>query len=287
MDLFPEYGQTCKIKSCVSTDPPRDNQLPESLSTVTLPKKKLTPEEFYDTFVNVTEKQCIAIETAKQGSMEWKCARQYRITASDFAAAIGNNKYLTPEELVNRKVMNTFNGNEATEWGSTHERDARATFKKWFIDAVDILYGNYGIPNQSNIEFSEPNLLVYPDTPWMGVSPDGLVTWTHPTGNRITDLIEYKCPMKSTSSHPYARYEQNVPDYYKTQIDGIRGSLESHGIPITRTYFVVWQPTSTWITNYESTYPYELLLQQLKEFYFTSLLPDITHHHNLVVEKDS
>ena len=65
--------------------------------------------------------QRLRIEQAPQGSREWLDARKYRLTASNFGAAAGRNRFRSPEQLVQDMLYGEFKGNEATRWGSQME----------------------------------------------------------------------------------------------------------------------------------------------------------------------
>lgn len=110
-----------------------------------------------------------------QGSTEWFQARANLLTASICAAALNECKYKTLDELVHDKVLeregypSSFQGNEATRWGTRKEDTAAA----WLETEINALIR--GAP-----------LIVHPEHPWLGASSDGLVN----------DAIgvEIKCP---------------------------------------------------------------------------------------------
>jgi len=61
------------------------------------------------------------IEQTPQGTQEWLDARKYRLTASNFGAAAGRNRFRSPEQLVQDMLYGEFKGNDATRWGSQME----------------------------------------------------------------------------------------------------------------------------------------------------------------------
>jgi YqaJ-like viral recombinase domain len=67
------------------------------------------------------EQQRQRIEKMKQGTQDWLDARKYRLTASNFGAAAGHNRFRSPEELVQDMLYGEFKGNDATRWGSEKE----------------------------------------------------------------------------------------------------------------------------------------------------------------------
>ena len=110
-----------------------------------------------------------------QGSTEWFEARANLLTASICAAALNESTYMTLDDLVHEKVLEreghprTFQGNEATRWGTRKEDTGAA----WLEKEINALIR--GAP-----------LIVHPDHPWLGASSDGLVN--DDTG------VEIKCP---------------------------------------------------------------------------------------------
>lgn len=127
-----------------------------------------------------------------QKSEEWLQQRDRMITASDAAAALGENPYSTQSEFVERKCSNTcgsFTGNSATLWGEQWEDVALQKYCDSFHKDVYAL-----------------NLVQHSSIPWLGGSPDGV------TEDGI--LIEIKCP-------PHRKIKPGVagvPRYYIHQV---------------------------------------------------------------------
>lgn len=57
---------------------------------------------------------CFAEMSAPQRSDLWLLARKNCITASQFGAAVGNNPYSTPDNMLIEKLWKPFEGNDAT-----------------------------------------------------------------------------------------------------------------------------------------------------------------------------
>lgn len=114
--------------------------------------------------------------------------RAGRLTASVFGAALGLSPYLSRQALWRQMTGREapFAGNEATEWGTTHEPIA--------IDAYEIATGNIVKP---------ADFVAYGD--WSGATPDGYIVGG--------GLIEVKCPF---SQKIYDRW----PDHYRAQVIG-------------------------------------------------------------------
>jgi putative phage-type endonuclease len=221
-------------------------------------------------FVARTSEECEKELQAPQRSQEWLQARKFSITASQFGTAAGLSPYQTPDELINEKLWNTFEGNAATQWGNLHEKHAKEIFCKFF----ETKYKNF--------TFIEENLMKFSDEPWMAASPDGIVKY-EVDGQTRYDLVEFKCPayLRNTQRHPYEKHG-NIPPHYKAQIQGIMGYLNKHTLMnFQRCWFVVWQPHQTWITEdlFSEDY-YKTLHEKLEKWYFTKMLPSFTHQFN-------
>jgi len=229
--------------------------------------EKLTTEQFYDKFVRCTSEQTDIIAKYPQRSKEWIESRKYCITASDFGTVNGENPYESVNVLLKKKVFSTFKGNQYTEYGKQNEEHAKESFLEWY---------NFFEPSA---KFREVNLIKYHQTPWMAVSPDGLID----TMDNQVDVVEFKCParIKDSNEHPYQKYRFNTPSYYYAQIQGIAGYLHSHGTKIRHIWFVVWQPKRTWITlhSFDKCY-YDSMFPKLKSFYFEKLLLLLTRKYN-------
>lgn len=242
--------------------------------------QRVKPSEYYDRYVARTPEQCDAERSAPQRSDAWLDARRYSITASQFGGATGESPYQTPEDVVVDKVWNTFKGNAATEWGTTHEPHAKEAFCAWFTEHLR------GRGLSGEFRFIEENLLKFAEEPWMAVSPDGIVEYVDESGNMRAELVEFKCPayLRHTPRHPYAKWPANTPSYYRSQIQGIMGYLNAHHPrwAFRHCWFVVWQPHQTWITlhAYDAAYYTDALHPALRDWYFTRLLPAMTAKHN-------
>lgn len=230
--------------------------------------EEVSVKDYYSAFVERTAEGLERELRAPQRSLEWKAARAHCLTASNFGAAVGHNPYQSPTSLVKEKLWSTFKGNYATAYGTVHEDDARH-------EAEVFINETYGPTS-----FVYPNLVKVQSEPWIAVSPDGLAET--PEG---TVLLEFKCPMKDTDAHPYAKYKYCMPEYYFDQVQGILGFYnELYHKPIQHALFVVWQPHQTWITKvpYDKAY-FDTLYASLKQWYFEMYLPALVHKHNKTI----
>lgn len=226
---------------------------------------QLSAADYYSTFIDRTKEQCEAESQAPQRSKEWKEARKFALTGSDFGSAAGLNPFCSPEELAKKKLWDTFKGNQATKWGSCMEDSAAEAFEEWARTTLD-----------PQCKLHHFGLLKFKETPWLAVSPDGILEWTN-NGTLQYDLVEFKCPTRTeTEAHPYSKYCADTPPYYKAQMLGIWGYCNSHGFqyPLTDAWFVVWQPKTVWITRHSFTVQeWNDLFDKLKLWFFSKWLP--------------
>lgn len=127
--------------------------------------------------------------TLQQGSPEWHEARKGKLTASNVGAALGLCLWTSRKVAFNRAMgLDTFEGNDATRWGSENETNA--------LLAYTIHTGNL---------VEKTGLHVHKNTPWLAGSPDGLVG--------TEGMVEAKCPYWKKQVH----FE--VPLYYYMQMN--------------------------------------------------------------------
>ena len=147
-------------------------------------------------------------EKLEQGSGAWREARENRLTASNFAAAMGINPYQSRQKLYDllTGTAEPFEGNEMTQWGTDHEPDAVFAYEAFTGEFVE-----------------QTGFWVHPDKDWLGASPDGLVL--------DNCLIECKCKFSQ-------ELWDCVPAHYMAQI---QGQLEITNRELCD--FVSWTPT--------------------------------------------
>jgi putative phage-type endonuclease len=229
------------------------------------PTVLLTPEDVLKS-LEVTQEQADAIASIPQGTEAWLNARKNRITASNFGAAIGMNKYKSPRGLLKDLLWNTFRGNAATRWGSEHEDVAREAYVHYIQSQIREGQGPY-----TSIRVEETGLYVNPDRPWLGSSPDGVVHVSTRDGGSHKFLLEIKCPYRKRF------YDPPVPDYYNCQIQGVMANMN---LPYCD--FVVWIPGGMQITrvNFDQDFWDHTLLPGLHAFYFDHYLLLAVAKHN-------
>jgi putative phage-type endonuclease len=144
----------------------------------------------------------------QQRTPEWFKEREGKLTASAFGQAAG----LAPgsrQQLWRRTMgLETFEGNEATQWGEVNEPVALATYSANCVDQTKAIQLVGFIP--------------HPTMAWLGGSPDFLIG--------EDGVGEIKCPF-SQQVYP------TIPPYYMAQMQGL--------LQITNRQFcdfVVWTP---------------------------------------------
>ena len=152
-----------------------DLQMPHTEhSTTTLTCTKCLT--FYETYVKLNPAQIrkLTEETQIQSASQlWHDARKLRLTAST-AKRVPRRSTTNPKKFLSEHIYPTFTGNTATKYGNENEDKA--------IQVMEA--------QGHNVE--RRGLVVCPDHPWFGASPDGILN--------STQLLEIKCPLKSAMS---------------------------------------------------------------------------------------
>lgn len=245
VDIVPEEEQ----ETSTTVPPPpaqRSQPLPESKAAL-MSALQLTPLE------------AASVSNIPQGTSAWLDVRKFRLTASNFGAAIGHNKYKSPRGLLRDMLWNKFKGNAATRWGTMHETTAR----DMYIAAMQRGVRNGESPYTS-VRVEEKGLQIHPKLPWLGSSPDGVVHVSTPGGHTHQFLLEIKCPFKKSF------YSPTVPSYYNCQIQGMMAIM---GLPYCD--FVVWVPGRMQVTRvqFDAHFWETTLLPGLTNFYFNLYVP--------------
>lgn len=93
------------------------------------------------------------------------------------------------------RILNTFHGNFATNYGVEFEAKARDVFS-----------------NSSGLNVLKCGFLVHPDIPYLGCSPDGLIE-----SDGIIEVLEIKCPVLG-SSRPAEEIAENLDYLYVDEV---------------------------------------------------------------------
>ena len=193
------------------------------------------------------------IEQTPQGSQDWLNARKFRLTASNFGAAAGRNRFRSPKQLVQDMLYGEFKGNDATRWGSEKESVA-------FGDYVDRKRGEFAADGRPEESFfvTQSGLHVCAEAGWLAASPDG-----HVNEGLDKGLLEIKCPYSR-------RIYPSIPDYYVDQVQGLCAILGYQWAD-----FVVWTPEQMQVqrVDFDTRYWQGQLRPALVAFYRDLFLP--------------
>lgn len=236
-----------------------------------------TTREQWIARLEVTQAEADGIACLEQGTPAWLRSREGRLTGSNFGAAVGLNRYTSPKALLKQMLWGEFKGNAATRWGSEHEDTARDEYVALVKQQCNTEEERCKPDDERVVDISviEKGLVINPTRPWMGNSPDGIITLTYASGRTEVGLLEIKCPYKQTFYTP-----DPVPIYYFAQIQGTMGNL---GLPWCK--FVVWTPTGIQVTHvpFDDQFWNTKLLPGLTTFYFDLYLPRALDKENGVL----
>ena len=162
---------------------------------------KFYPNEDADTLSNRVKeikrfrkqlKKLLAVPFVKQKSEEWHAMRKNLITASDFAQALGEGKFGTQKQLIEKKCHMgqdpPFKSNPFFDWGNMFEQVASDIY-------ADIMH----------VKMYEFGLIGHPSISFFGASPDGI--------SNLGIMLEIKCPFKR-------KITGEIPKQYYYQIQG-------------------------------------------------------------------
>lgn len=155
-------------------DPAHNNTLCHTEHSTTLTCPKCT--KFYEDCIKVSHVQADTLmeETRMQSSSQlWHDARKLRITAST-AKKVPKRSTTDPRKFLKEHLYPTFTGNTATQHGKENE-----------IKVITLM-------ESRGHTVEKRGLVVHPDYPWLGASPDGILD--------STQLLEIKCPFQSCMS---------------------------------------------------------------------------------------
>lgn len=234
----------------------------------------------------VTGEECAQIRCADQRSELWFSARTGRLTASNFGAAAELNKHCSRRDLVRQMLWpHCFTGNCMTRWGTVMEDVCCRDFEQYYRQ-------DRGLPG---MRVEESGLILTPEMPWLGTSPDGLVHDNSGGQDRLVALLEIKTPYTlkgMTDPTPDGFYpfcdvpgadrpdspnprQLPVPPYYYCQVQGNMAQLG-----LRNCFFVVWTPAGMQVTRlkFHPGWWGDTLLPRLHEFYHGHYLPAAVAH---------
>ena len=152
----------------------------------------ITKEEqkhFVDSlYVDATSLENIA--SLEQGTTKWLESRIGRLTGSIMGAVVGHNPFCTHKKLLAQLLWDSFQGNEATAYGSLNESVAAS------------IYVDFQKKKISEFSLQHSGLLIHPHLGFFAYSPDGMFV-----ENGVVALLEIKCPFKK-------KFYPSIPMYY-------------------------------------------------------------------------
>ena len=169
----------------------------------------------------------------QQRTEQWFKDREGKLTASMFAAAAGIGP--TSRQAAWRRFfkLETFDGNEATDWGEKHEADALREYRERVMPHSELVMSGF---------------VVHPEIPWLGCSPDVLVD--------AICLGEVKCPFSQ-------QLYDGVPPYYMAQM---QGQMEITNRDFCD--FIVWTPEQMSVERISRDRQYwQWMYEKLAEFW--------------------
>ena len=219
------------------------------------------------------QRRLVEVMTREQGSSKcWNSIRKGRITASFFRDIMIRRESTEPDNLV--KLIFQYNSfdNSDLKWGRNHEAAGRKAYEMRMKKA--------GHPS---ISVRKSGLVIHPEHPYVGCSPDGLVACHCCTPTQ--GLLEVKCPASHEGLSPAELCEKSTffcklensqvvlkrTHKYYYQVQGQMGVTG-----MTWCDFVVWTPAGMSIerVHFDSSL-WRTLLQKIQSFYLKALIPEI------------
>ena len=155
----------------------------------------------------------------EQRSPEWFAARIGKVTGSNVGAILGLDPNRDRKDVMRAMVRDAhgadkeWSGNIATQWGQTHEDEAKEDFE-----------------GDTGLSVEKASFVIHPSMQWLGASPDGYV------GDDA--VLEVKCPFgkrKATSPAEFKSLEEQP--HYLAQMQ-----IEMLVTGRSRCFFWQWAP---------------------------------------------
>lgn len=185
----------------------------------------------------------------EQRSEEWFTARKGRVTGSAIGAILDIDPNATRADIMRRMVRqyhgapSEWNGNIATQWGTTHE-----------MEAMEDLQAHLGQV------ITPASFVTHPEMNWLGASPDGYV------GDDF--LVEIKCPFGLRDKEPPVEFKsvEDQPHYYAQM------QVQMFCTGRQKCYFWQWTPRDAKliVVDYDPDFIAETI-PKLREFYMEFL----------------
>ena len=132
--------------------------------------------------VNNEGRREIAKNTRKQNAgKEWYKQRQCRLTSSLFGCVIKRRKSIHPKSIISKVTKQIQTRNASCQWGIENEQNAL------------VRYHQYKVSINEHVDIcSACGLVVNPRWPWLGASPDALISDQQEKSHY--GAVEVKCP---------------------------------------------------------------------------------------------
>lgn len=173
----------------------------------------------------------------EQRSEEWFTARKGLITGSSVGAILGLDPNRTRADVMRDMVREyyglprEFQGNIATQWGVTHETEAREDFER-----------------ATGFEVIPASFCIHDIQTWVGASPDGFV--------ENDAVLEIKCPFGLRDKEPPVPFKtaKEQPHYYAQM------QVQMYVTDRNACYFWQWTPrdNSLEMVEYDGNYISEI-----------------------------
>ena len=240
---------------------------------------------YYNANVKIAESttQKIAITTIDQGdgdfsSQVWHEERRKRITSSSVGEIAKRKKTTKVNSTVTKLLYSKFRGNRATDWG--------------LLDVSRLKYLEIKKVNSPGFSVTKSGLVISLKHPWLAASPDGIVY--DPSFNPPQGLVELK--------NPYSARDKTVEEAASSKSFCLK--LDNGGklcLPINHNYYYQIQ-CAMYCTNRQwydlvvmtknlhieriTVDPQfeEKIIPKLKEYYFTTVLPELASPQAVIRE---
>ncbi|KAK7482091.1 hypothetical protein BaRGS_00026675 [Batillaria attramentaria] len=222
---------------------------------------------FYDRYIDIDGEKLEQATQQQSSSKVWHDARKIRLTVSS-AKKVPVKSTTDPSRFLRDHLFPSFRGNHATNHGKENEPNALRELQR------------IGYPTVSS------GTVICPEEPWLSASPDGIIKDTNV-------LVEVKCPV-TTGADMTKCLESGKPVCDVKLINGrhvlMRNGPRGYfmqtqlGMKCTNTkqcIFFVWCAESHILINVEYDEKYtQSLVERLKRFYFTTMLPRVVEDFN-------
>ena len=293
--ILPQFSQPCQRSqdSCLVVEP----NLPTTLHslydskyhTLTNPElKQLCSKVFQEIKITKEEAEFLQKATINQSQcLTWYEHRKGRITASHFYDVCRHiqNPRVYPTSIV-KKIMQYYSSTEnvtALKWGREKEDCARDVY----ISGIKSSHENFII--------SQCGLVIDPQNPFLGASPDGMVCCTC-CGK---GALEIKCPFKYRDLSPTDNQALSDPQYFlKKNTNGdiylssnhkyyyqVQGQIALCDVAYCD--FVCWTGIDIYVERIKIDEDLiKSMIPQLKQFFLDYLLPELLTN-SLFSEKEN